>query len=199
MNYLAHFHLAYRTETSYTGGLLGDFVKGNDYLGYSAEIQLGILLHRLIDSYTDQHPLFKASQQLLTLTPRRVSGIAVDMLFDHLLASRWPEFHHQSLQRFAQQVYREFDADRQHMPDRAAHVSRMMGQGDWLGTYRNTAGLQRALEGVSRRLRNRFDLTLAVNDLELQRAQLEQNFRHFYRELQQALPAMVKQASTKVG
>lgn len=199
MNYLAHFHLAHRTDTSYTGGLLGDFVKGNDYRAYPEAIQIGIVLHRLVDRYTDEHPLFKASQALLERTPKRVSGIAVDMLFDHLLARDWQQFHAKPLDEFVQQVYREFDVDRRLMPERAAKVSLAMGHGDWLSTYTTEEGLRRALQGISHRLHNRFDLPAAVDDLSEHQLQLTQHFHTFYGDLLQQLPNMMTRAMQRVG
>ena len=55
MNYLAHFYLSHHDENLIVGNYIADDIKGNKYLDYPQEIQKGILLHRLIDDYTDNH------------------------------------------------------------------------------------------------------------------------------------------------
>ena len=55
MNYLAHLQLAARTNTSLVGAILGDFIKGRRYLELSAELRVGVRLHRKVDAYTEDN------------------------------------------------------------------------------------------------------------------------------------------------
>jgi acyl carrier protein phosphodiesterase len=118
----------------------------------------------------------------------------MDMLFDHLLACNWREFHQQTISDFVQQVYRELDVERHLMPERAARVSLAMSHGDWLSNYHKVEGLKRALQGISNRLGHRFDLVAAVDDLSGNREQLQANFLEFYFDLQNQMPGMVIEA-----
>jgi len=64
--------------------LLGDFVKGTEHslrLLYPAPLVDGIILHRAIDKYTDKHPAFLASKQLLAPKRRRYAGVVVDLIY----------------------------------------------------------------------------------------------------------------------
>ncbi len=100
MNYLAHFHIAKHTGTSITGALLGDFVKGHTWQKLTADWQVGILLHRKIDSFTDQQ-LAKMNAFTYFSTPlRRYSGIALDVYFDYLLSRHWARFSQQDKNAF---------------------------------------------------------------------------------------------------
>ena len=56
MNYLAHVYLSCADEALTIGNFIADHVKGKAYLDYPETIQKGILLHRKIDHFTDQHP-----------------------------------------------------------------------------------------------------------------------------------------------
>ena len=101
MNYIAHINLAEHTETSALGNFLGDFVKGDLYSwtrdGHNETLPdvllKGIRLHRSVDNYTDSH---NTNQYLRALFPkplRRMSGIILDVYFDHLLCQHWSRFN----------------------------------------------------------------------------------------------------------
>ena len=53
MNFLAHLHLAHLADSSLSGNLLADFVRGNPAEDYSPEVVDGIFMHRRIDVLTD--------------------------------------------------------------------------------------------------------------------------------------------------
>jgi len=55
MNYLAHVYLSGDNDLVTIGNFIADGIKGTQYKTYSKDIQIGILLHRHIDSYTDSH------------------------------------------------------------------------------------------------------------------------------------------------
>ena len=56
MNFLAHLHLAHLADSSLSGNLLADFVRGNPAEAYSPEVVDGIFMHRRIDVLTDKLP-----------------------------------------------------------------------------------------------------------------------------------------------
>ncbi|HAH23283.1 MAG TPA: DUF479 domain-containing protein, partial [Prolixibacteraceae bacterium] len=65
MNYLAHIYLSGDSEEITVGNFIGDFVKGNRHQEFPEQVAFGILLHRRIDSFTDQHALVRECIQLL--------------------------------------------------------------------------------------------------------------------------------------
>lgn len=88
MNYLAHLYLAGYEDDWIAGALLGDFAKGRlENLPFVPGVVEGIRLHRAIDSFTDQHPVVRRSRSRLR-SRRLVSGIIVDLAYDHFLALR---------------------------------------------------------------------------------------------------------------
>ena len=55
MNFLAHAYLSFDHNDILVGNMISDFVKGNKKDLFSVNIQKGIVLHRAIDAFTDQH------------------------------------------------------------------------------------------------------------------------------------------------
>ena len=65
MNFLAHIYLSGEDQGITIGNFIADGIKGKKYLSYSEDMQKGILLHRSIDSFTDQHPVVRQSTKRL--------------------------------------------------------------------------------------------------------------------------------------
>ena len=53
MNFLAHLHLAHLADSSLSGNLLADFVRGNPEANFPPDVVEGIYMHRRIDVMTD--------------------------------------------------------------------------------------------------------------------------------------------------
>lgn len=106
MNYLAHLALSHDNSGVMLGNFIGDYVKGSNYSRYSPKVRTGILLHRKIDDFTDNHPIVKESSLLLKDAYGRYAGVIVDMFYDHFLASDWDKYHpNQPLGKFVSRVH----------------------------------------------------------------------------------------------
>jgi acyl carrier protein phosphodiesterase len=92
MNFLAHIYLSGDNDELKFGNFIGDWIKGNKYLNYEGDVQKGILLHRDIDGFTDDHPMVDLSIVRLRPAYGKHSGVAVDILYDHYLAKNWAEY-----------------------------------------------------------------------------------------------------------
>ncbi len=169
MNYLAHLLLSGDHPEWQLGGFLGDFVKGPlnpaplDQLGqpWSAEVVAGIRLHRAIDHFVDHHPLFKQALSRLGPDMRRVGGIALDVCFDHYLASHWSQFHSSSLEDYCQSVYTLLMQQQARMPDRAQVFTERMQAVNLLAGYQDIDIVRQVLERVAGRLRYQTTLDQA--------------------------------------
>ncbi len=93
MNYFAHLTLARPTVPSKVGNLLGDFMRGVREPDLPEAVRLGLHNHRLVDRFTDHHPLVIESRALFSPQRRRFAGVALDVLFDHFLIRHWSRFH----------------------------------------------------------------------------------------------------------
>lgn len=105
LNYLGHLYLSNDNPQIMMGNIMGDFVKGSNLEAYHNHLHEGILLHRKIDHYIDNHPVvLDLNKKLYTHLPR-ISSIAIDIVFDHLLAKKWEQFHSVSLTDFLDNFY----------------------------------------------------------------------------------------------
>lgn len=183
MNYLAHFHLGAGNEGLVIGGLLGDFVKGPLNGHYPKDWELGIKLHRQIDSFTDNHPVLKDCQQMLAPSYRRYSGIMLDVLFDHFLNQHWQRFHPQTLTAFSTEIY-EILTHAENMPKAARQQADVLIRHDVLGNYRHWQTVEATLQKISKRLRRENPLMSAAAALKPHYDELERFFLLFYPSVQ---------------
>ncbi|MDX1487510.1 MAG: ACP phosphodiesterase [Acidiferrobacterales bacterium] len=183
MNYLAHLFLSGRTPEAVVGGLLGDFVKGSVDGRYGERVRQGILLHRKIDRYTDDHEVVTASRRLISPLRRRFAGIMVDVFYDHFLARHWTNFAEAPLGEFAREVYSILECHHEQFPERLQYIVPRMVRDDWLVSYSELWRVRAALDGISRRLRRNNTLAGGADELETHYDELEAHFLCFFPQL----------------
>ena len=101
MNFLAHLHLSDGTPPSMVGGLVAGFVRQPEVERLPAAVQEGIRLHRVIDAFTDRHPIVHGSIARLGGKFGWFSGILIDVYYDHILARDWSRYSNEPLRAFA--------------------------------------------------------------------------------------------------
>ncbi len=180
MNFLAHALLAGPRDADRLGGLIGDFVKGPLPAGLPQPVAAGVRLHRLIDVYADTHPAFRRSRARLALSRRRVSGIVVDMVYDHFLARLWPRYHDAPLEDFAARMYALMSAHHALLPPGLVRILPAMTAGDWLVSYREPRVIVQALDRMALRLSRPEALRGAGEELERHYASFETDFVEFF-------------------
>ncbi|MBV6644742.1 MAG: acyl carrier protein phosphodiesterase [Cyclobacteriaceae bacterium] len=180
MNLLAHIFLSGTDDKIKIGNAIGDFVKGKDVQNFESEIKTGILLHREIDRFTDQHEIVLKSKERLRPKYRHYAPVIVDIFYDHYLAKDWSTFHAEKLLDFTAQFY---DLTRQYhdqIPVNARHMMQYMRRDDWLTNYQHIEGIDRALTGMSRRTRFESKMEQSAEDLvagyELYRSEFHEYF-----------------------
>lgn len=183
MNYLAHLYLAGDEPEALVGNLMGDFVKGPVPEELDERLRRGIVLHRRIDAFTDRHPIVGRSKRRLRPRFRRYGGILVDVFYDHFLARNWSRYSAVPLPAFARHVYRILEARYPELPARMQRSVAHMIANDLLLSYRELAGIERALRGIEGRLKRESGLHQALADLELNDAELGRDFEVFFPEL----------------
>lgn len=147
MNYLAHIFLSGNDRQLQVGNFIGDFVKGRSHANYPPRIQEGILLHREIDRFTDNHPIFLETVAFMRPTFGRYSGIIADMYFDYLLASDFKRYSPKhNLNCFAINFYLSTLLNYRHLPEQVkGFIFHFIGT-NRLKKYASYQGLHRALQ-----------------------------------------------------
>tara|TARA_B100000524_G_scaffold88851_2_gene41541 strand:+ start:2471 stop:3061 length:591 start_codon:yes stop_codon:yes gene_type:complete len=152
MNFLGHLYFSNNNLDLMVANLFGDFCKGKSYLNYPIATQRGVLLHREIDSFIDNHPAVLAVRKTLYTPLPKVSGIAIDLYFDHLLAKNWHEYHELTLEDFLLTFYKHTLSINGIYPDEFLQFIKKLRDSRWINLYPSSFGFQKSCEGVSRRL-----------------------------------------------
>ncbi len=143
MNFLAHAYLSDDDVDVMVGNLIGDYVKGKKVLEtYPESIRKGIMLHRHIDSYTDQHPATLRAKNYFRPAYRLYSGALVDAINDHFLANDPRYFPSEGvLFQFTQNVFNALRKRSEFIPEKFAPVLKYMEQENWLYACRTLKGM----------------------------------------------------------
>ena len=185
MNYLGHLYFSKNDHTLMYANLFGDFVKGSDLSAYPSDIRKGIRLHRMIDQYIDHHPaVVELMQQLYPSLPK-VTGIAVDLYFDHLLASRWSEFHPKPYRDFLNDFYAYPIELTEGFSPNFITFTIQLKKYDWMIHYATREGLGKMCEGVGSKLSFANALQGAPGEFDQHRKMIEKAFELY---MQDAIP-----------
>jgi len=153
------------------------------YLGYETEISKGILLHRFIDNYTDTHKEVSELKKLLRPQFGLLSGVVIDMLYDHQLAKHWSEFNTDTLESFTTHAYNVFEKFASIMPERPKAMLHYMRKENWLLNYARAEGMTKSFNGMAQRIRKGELLLQAPAFMQQHDAEVKESFFRFFPEL----------------
>lgn len=187
MNFLAHLYLCDRTDEALLGSLYGDFMKGYRVTDFVPEIQQGIRLHQYIDTFTDDHVVFRRSKRRIHPDRRRYAGVLIDIFYDHFLALHWSDYSSQSLEAFTQEVYRVLERHYEILPGRLKQIAPHLVRDNWLMAYANELGLHQTFQRLAQRIQRQNQVSHSLDDLRTHRMMLYQDFCSFFPELQAAV------------
>ena len=151
MNYLAHAYFSFSNPSILLGNMISDYVKGKMQYDYPIEIQKGIRLHRLIDTYTDEHQITKEIKKIFTPSVRLYSGAFVDVVYDHFLATNKTMLNEDEWLAFTKISYDLLDDQSIHFPEKFASMFPYMQSQNWLFNYRYIWGIENSFGGLVRR------------------------------------------------
>lgn len=186
MNYLAHLFLAEDSPESRIGNLLGDFLKGSleSYKTiYSEEIIQGVKTHRLVDVFTDTHPIFIKSKRRIAQKNRRFAGIIIDVFYDYFLANNWAKFSQENLDIFIKNIYITLEENQDILPAKLQKILPKILAENWLASYQSVSGVSLTLARIGRRLKRDNNLATAGDELINNYSEIESDFFNFFPEL----------------
>ncbi|GAB2536271.1 acyl carrier protein phosphodiesterase [Rufibacter soli] len=184
MNYLAHLFLSGNDADLRLGNFIADSVRGAQILLYPERVQQGIKLHRLIDAFTDVHPVVTETKTRLRPTFRKYAGVVADVYYDHFLARGFSSFSAQPLEAFAAHSYAQIQSYPGLLPERVHHFFPYMVKHNWLVSYAQVEGISRALKGLSTRTTFDSGMEHAGQELLLHYDFYQAEFDRFFPELQ---------------
>lgn len=197
MNYLAHIYLSGNDPMVTIGNFIADGIKGKHYQTYPKDIQIGILLHREIDTFTDAHKIVRKSTKRLHKNYSHYSGVIVDILYDHYLAKNWNKYCETPLEIYAENFYNSLETHYEFLPSRIKKMMPYMISGNWLVSYSSIEGISDVLQGMNRRTKN-SGIDMAVNELKQFYSEFEQEFTQFFEELMTFSKLKLKAISNEI-
>ena len=165
MNFLAHIYLSGENELITIGNFFADGIRGKKYKQYPSEIQVGIKLHREIDTFTDAHPIFRQSTKRLHKAYSHYSGVIVDIFYDHYLAKNWRDYSNIPLEEYIQNFYKTLNENFEILPERFKKLTPFMIEDNWLLSYATIEGIQKVLNGMNRRTNGLSKMNEATKEL----------------------------------
>lgn len=165
------------------GNLISDFVKGKKKFSYPSRILQGITLHRIIDSFTDEHKATREAKEIFRPAYRLYSGAFMDVAYDHFLANDQNEFAGNSLYDFSQKIYGILEMYQQWLPERFALMFPYMKTQNWLLNYRTSIGIKRSFGGIVRRSTYLTESDTAFQLFERYYQPLQEYYRQFWQDL----------------
>ena len=188
MNFLAHCVLPELALPSaptglVVGGFLGDFLKGPVPEHLPAAISDGVRLHRRLDAFSNQHAAIRASCQRFPSSLRRIAPVFVDVLADHLLATRFDQYSPEPLTTFTARTYATLDAHRAHIPDHGQRFLRHAAAHDLFAAYAMPSTLAGAIASVAHRLGRGEVGDAVLHTIAASRSELLQDFLDYFPDL----------------
>jgi acyl carrier protein phosphodiesterase len=183
LNFLGHIYFSGSIPEYQVYNLFGDFVKGNKFLHYSPQIQESILLHRKIDSFVDTHPVvYELKMKLFSHLPK-VAGIAIDIYFDHILAKNWNQFSSVTLNDYLKRLYEYVNRnDFSYLSEEFEIFIKRLAKYDWISYYPSLDGLNKACQGVSRRISFDNELKNGLHVFLMCEKEIEQTFWEYMKD-----------------
>lgn len=183
MNLLAHAYLSFDYDPFIIGNLISDFVKGKTKFLFSKEIQNGIMLHRAIDNYTDQHPEVSKAKEVFTSTVGLYAGAFVDISFDYFLANDSGIKSPLQWKVFTEKIYKTLNHHKEVLPKNFLRMLPYMIHEDWLYNYRHTWAINKSFNNIEKRAKFLPDKTNAFLAFENNLDFLQEKYSKFFPDL----------------
>lgn len=183
MNFLAHIYLSFDDDEITLGNFIADSIRANKFKHLPERVQKGIILHRHIDTYTDSHKIPKISSKRLHHNYSHYSRVIVDIFYDHFLAKNWHLYSKVPLDIYVDRFYDLLEANFAILPQGVQRMMPYMITDNWIFNYSKMEGIDRVLNGMNRRTKNRSKMNFAIVDLETHYDEFEKEFTAFFDEL----------------
>ncbi len=184
MNFLGHIFLTPEDDEILLGNFIADSVKGKPDTLYSGRIADGIRFHRAIDAFTDSHEVVKKGVERFRSTQGRYAPVVIDVIYDHVLASQWNQFHDVALEPFSLSVYARLAPHQSRFPARVKHYFPYMRSQNWLFNYQFQWGIKKSLEGLDTRSVNQTQMHLALDVYSEFETEFKNEFKLFIADAQ---------------
>lgn len=183
MNYLAHSYLSCGDEDLLLGNLITDMIRKKDEIAYSPAIQVGIDLHRKIDTYTDQHPIVLDSLHLIYPTQGKYAPVVLDILWDYFLSINWKNFSGEELVDFTQNTYTILEKNYGQLQEKIVARFESMISHNFLLSCSTEAALKSTFTHLHKRTKFKANFDKVDEILEAHHDELNESFLKMFPEM----------------
>ena len=163
--------------------MISDFIKGKKKFDYAANVQKGIMLHRSIDEFTDNHATTKEAKIFFKSAYGLYSGAFIDVVYDHFLALDKNQFEKNELEIFSQKTYLHLQNFENIFPERFQKMFYYMRTQNWLNNYQYKDAIKNSFAGLVRRAKYMDDYETAFQIFETNYDALKNYYETFFPQL----------------
>jgi acyl carrier protein phosphodiesterase len=196
MNYLAHLYLSGDNPEIMVGNFIGDYVKGRNHTKYTQNIQKGIILHRKIDSFTDNHPLVKTNAEIFRPLYQKYAMVVIDIVMDHILAKNWNRYSEVALNTYVTETHQILMRRYFTLPAKVKQFLPFLIKSRRLENYQHIEGINKTLNIMAAHSSLPNHSMEAIQTIEAHYLYLEKNFFLFFDEIRSMSAAFIADSST---
>lgn len=183
MNYLAHSYLTFSDE-QIVGQFLNDYIPNKERFSLPEKILQGVILHREIDTYTDNHPIILQAKKIFSPLVRLYAGAFVDVAMDYFLSHDNTINSPIGWKNHSSRVYKILNEHSFRFPENFRIMLAKMETEDWLYNYREDWGIEFSMKNVLHKAKY-LDKSLPVFELFSENKNiLLQHYQDFFPDLQ---------------
>lgn len=189
MNYLAHMYLSCSNEDLIIGNMLVDMMNIKRLRELPAQYHKGFDLHRLIDSYTDEHPIVKEATLKLRSNHGKYAPVVIDIFYDYVLSQEWQRYSGEDIQEFCNNIYQVLEKHMNNLPEDIKSRLQRMVKSNFLMTCSSPEAIRNVFNIIDGRARFTNSFSVATDDLLHDYDFYRDNFFKFF-------PDMIEKAGT---
>jgi acyl carrier protein phosphodiesterase len=148
------------------------------------KILQGVILHREIDTYTDNHPVILEAKKIFSPLVRLYAGAFVDVAMDYFLSHDNTINSPIGWKNHSSRVYKILNEHSFRFPENFRIMLAKMETEDWLYNYREDWGIEFSMKNVLHKAKY-LDKSLPVFELFSENKNiLQQHYQDFFPDLQ---------------
>lgn len=183
MNYLAHMYLSCSDEDLIIGNMLVDMMNIKRLRELPDQYHKGFELHRLIDSYTDDHPMVKEAVLKLRENHRKYAPVVIDIFYDYVLSLEWERYSGEDIQDFCDGIYEILKKHLHKLPEDIVSRLEKMIASNFLMTCSSPKAIRRVFDMIDGRARFTNSFAMATDDLLEDYEYYRENFYRFFPDM----------------
>jgi|TARA_B110000483_G_scaffold219259_1_gene273306 acyl carrier protein phosphodiesterase len=153
MNFLAHLVLSEGGDEVMAGNFFANQAKGNSWKKLPKKYAEGVILHRSIDSYVDNHQIIFDAKKRLSSKFGKFKGVLLDIYWDHFLADGFMNHCGKDRDKFVSYSLKVLKNNSDIFHSNGKNIIEHMEKQNWLNNYSHLDGIDNILCQMSKRFR----------------------------------------------